>query len=95
LVVGNNVTEDYYRYKDGVYDSEAANNGRTNHAITLVGYGEDTGLGKWWKIKNSWGPWWGESGYMRIKRSDEVSKYQSAGTMIRFVGAEGVEKVGH
>ena len=40
-----------------------------NHALVIVGYGVDyhTGL-RYWKVKNSWGELWGESGFLRIQR---------------------------
>ena len=45
-------------YKSGVFS-----NCRTglNHGVTLVGVKD----GNWW-IKNSWGPSWGENGFVRL-----------------------------
>jgi C1A family cysteine protease len=36
----------------------------TNHAVALVGWNDADGA---WILRNSWGPSWGEDGYMRIK----------------------------
>ena len=35
----------------------------TNHAVNLVGWDDAAGV---WILRNSWGTYWGESGYMRI-----------------------------
>jgi C1A family cysteine protease len=66
ISVGIDVGPEFHLYKEGVYSGTC---GRPfNHAVTLVGYGvTDDGI-KYWLIKNSWGKYWGEGGYMRVLR---------------------------
>lgn len=58
------VTADSYfqAYRSGVYTRN--NTGSVNHAIILMGWGDSKGA---WRLKNSWGTGWGESGFMWIK----------------------------
>ena len=37
-------------------------------AVQLVGYGTDEKEGDYWIVRNSWGKFWGENGFMRLKR---------------------------
>ncbi|ALC42823.1 cer [Drosophila busckii] len=56
-------------YKSGVFFDNYCNSYGTNHLVTVVGYGTDSYYGDYWLIKNSWGTWWGEQGYMRMARN--------------------------
>lgn len=83
MSVSFEVLEDFFSYSGGIYHHTGLgrNLGKfdpfqlTNHAVLLVGYGQDGETGeKFWSVKNSWGESWGENGYFRIRRgTDEVS----------------------
>ena len=34
----------------------------------MVGYGTDSKDGDFWIVRNSWGKFWGENGFMKLKR---------------------------
>mmetsp|Transcript_23773 Transcript_23773/g.64728 ORF Transcript_23773/g.64728 Transcript_23773/m.64728 type:complete len:457 (-) Transcript_23773:54-1424(-) len=53
-------------YKNGVLSNDACG-AKIDHAVTVVGYGTDQGQ-DYWLAKNSWGPAWGERGYVRLAR---------------------------
>lgn len=59
----------WHAYESGIYNGCNQANPDIDHAVVLVGYGVDGGQ-KYWTVRNSWSPHWGEKGYIRIARSD-------------------------
>lgn len=60
------VYADFANYVSGVYH-HVSGSMEGGHAVRIVGWGVDNG-NKYWKVANSWNPYWGEKGYFRIKR---------------------------
>lgn len=74
--VAIDVTEEKFMlYKDGIFVDDTCSNeeNELNHGVLAVGYGTNTTTdGKemgYWVVKNSWGPTWGENGYIRMARN--------------------------
>ncbi|CAA2986561.1 senescence-specific cysteine protease SAG39-like [Olea europaea subsp. europaea] len=53
-------------YKSGILTGDCGTH--LTHAVTAVGYGTSEDGTKYWIFKNSWGPNWGENGFIRIQR---------------------------
>jgi cathepsin C len=77
---------DFMYYKSGVYRSVKKDEKvqkpsgewvKVDHAVLLVGWGVDKSDPKeprpYWLVQNSWGPDWGEGGYIRMARGENES----------------------
>ncbi len=71
---GMDVTDAFELYAGGVY-SEVKRFPMINHEISIVGYGVEKETGtEYWVGRNSWGTYWGERGFFRIKmHSDNLA----------------------
>jgi len=60
-------------YSGGIYAGCNQESPELDHGVQLVGYGTDNGE-DYWLVRNSWGPTWGENGYIRLARTaDEAA----------------------
>jgi len=79
----------WHLYESGIFDGCNQETPDLDHGVLLVGYGTEDGTG-YYLIRNSWGPAWGESGYIRIQRTaDEASLCGVDVTPADGVGCEG------
>jgi len=67
----------FQSYRSGVFTGcNYKSSMDVDHVMQLVGYGTDAGK-DYWTVRNSWGPSWGENGYIRLAR--EPQSLQSCG----------------
>lgn len=59
----------FMSYRSGVYLEPACGNQLVNleQAVLVVGYGNENGI-DYWLVKNSWGTYWGDQGYIKMAR---------------------------
>jgi len=62
------VYTDFENYAGGIYH-HVSGQMAGGHAVKIVGWGVEKGT-KYWKVANSWNPYWGEKGYFRIKEGE-------------------------
>ena len=58
--------EAFQDYDSGIITSECYDD--LDHGVAIVGYGV-SGKINFWIVRNSWGPDWGESGYVRVQNT--------------------------
>ncbi len=70
VVANVHATPQFEAYKGGVFREHfkvAEGKPLVNHSVVIVGWDDRRGQGGCWKVQNSWGPKWGEGGYMWIE----------------------------
>ena len=64
-------TRYFQSYSGGILDSTACGT-KLDHAVEIVAYGTENGI-DYWNVRNSWGSSWGESGYVRLKKTSSTN----------------------
>jgi cathepsin X len=62
-------------YQGGVFDDKDAT-ANVNHVVSIIGWGEDA-EGQHWIVRNSWGEYWGELGYFRVRLGTDMLGLES------------------
>lgn len=64
--------EPIVEYSGGIFNDQDADRG-TNHIVSIVGWGKDSETDKkYWIVRNSWGEYWGELGFMRVEMGTNI-----------------------
>ena len=73
-------TRVFQLYSGGIITGDACGTD-LDHGVLIVGYGEEDGT-MYWKVKNSWGPSWGDQGYIKILKEDNPENGGECGILL-------------
>ncbi|KAG1673687.1 hypothetical protein FOA52_010555 [Chlamydomonas sp. UWO 241] len=56
-----------YGYDGGIFNDTTLGEDDIDHDVEVVGWGEEDGV-KFWRVRNSWGTYWGTLGFFKVQR---------------------------
>lgn len=62
------------KYKGGIVDEPGSG---VDHVISVVGWGADAAGKQYWIVRNSWGEYWGEMGYIRVAKGNNALQLET------------------
>jgi hypothetical protein len=72
------VFDNFMGYRGGIYASTDRTPTVGRHAIRLIGWGRNDDGKEYWIVANSWGRRWGEAGYFRFLKGEDLCGIESA-----------------
>jgi cathepsin L len=70
VAINVDANDGWVAYESGLFNGCDQSSPDVNHVVVAVGYGEEKNGDKYWIVRNSWSPAYGEDGYIRLARSD-------------------------
>jgi len=69
--------EPILKYQGGVIKTAGWIDMIVNHIVSIVGWGVDKEGDEYWIVRNSWGQYWGEMGFLRVKTGTNLLGLES------------------